>query len=127
VVSDTEVSAGGESKTRADDRYKWVVLSNTTLGMLMATIDISIMLIALPDIFTGIHLDPLLPGNSFYLLWMILGFMVVTSVLVVTFGRLGDMYGRVKLYNMGFVVYTFFSLLLSVTWMSERRRRCISW
>ena len=97
MVSDTEVSAGGESKTRADDRYKWVVLSNTTLGMLMATIDISIMLIALPDIFTGIHLDPLLPGNSFYLLWMILGFMVVTSVLVVTFGRLGDMYGRVKL------------------------------
>jgi MFS family permease len=111
-TSDTATSA------KADDRYKWVVLSNTTLGMLMATIDISIMLIALPDIFTGIHLDPLLPGNSFYLLWMILGFMVVTSVLVVTFGRLGDMFGRVRMYNMGFVVYTFFSLLLSVTWMS---------
>jgi MFS family permease len=106
------------TSAKADDRYKWVVLSNTTLGMLMATIDISIMLIALPDIFTGIHLDPLLPGNSFYLLWMILGFMVVTSVLVVTFGRLGDMFGRVRMYNMGFVVYTFFSLLLSVTWMS---------
>jgi MFS family permease len=116
-VSGTELSAKDESKN-ANDRYKWVVLSNTTLGMLMATIDISIMLIALPDIFTGIHLDPLLPGNSFYLLWMILGFMVVTSVLVVTFGRLGDMYGRVRLYNMGFVVYTFFSLLLSITWMS---------
>jgi MFS family permease len=117
-VSDTDLSAMDESNKRANDRYKWVVLSNTTLGMLMATIDISIMLIALPDIFTGIHLDPLLPGNSFYLLWMILGFMVVTSVLVVTFGRLGDMYGRVRLYNMGFVVYTFFSLLLSITWMS---------
>ena len=116
-MSGTELSAKDESKN-ANDRYKWVVLSNTTLGMLMATIDISIMLIALPDIFTGIHLDPLLPGNSFYLLWMILGFMVVTSVLVVTFGRLGDMYGRVRLYNMGFVVYTFFSLLLSITWMS---------
>ena len=84
----------------------------------MATIDISIMLIALPDIFRGIHLDPLKPGNSFYLLWMILGFMVVTSVLVVSFGRLGDMFGRVRMYNLGFVVYTFFSLLLSVTWMS---------
>ena len=117
-MSGTELSAKDESTKDANDRYKWVVLSNTTLGMLMATIDISIMLIALPDIFTGIHLDPLLPGNSFYLLWMILGFMVVTSVLVVTFGRLGDMYGRVRLYNMGFVVYTFFSLLLSITWMS---------
>jgi EmrB/QacA subfamily drug resistance transporter len=100
------------------DRYKWVVLSNTTLGMLMATIDISIMLIALPDIFNGIGLDPLLPGNSFYLLWMILSFMVVTAVLVVSFGRLGDMFGRVKMYNLGFAVYTFFSLLLSITWMS---------
>ena len=118
MVSGTDLSSKEESTDRSNDRYKWVVLSNTTLGMLMATIDISIMLIALPDIFTGIHLDPLLPGNSFYLLWMILGFMVVTSVLVVTFGRLGDMYGRVRLYNMGFVVYTFFSLLLSVTWMS---------
>jgi MFS family permease len=83
------------------DRYKWVVLSNTTLGMLMATIDISIMLIALPDIFRGIHIDPLSPSNSFYLLWMILGFMVVTSVLVVSFGRLGDMFGRVRMYNLG--------------------------
>jgi len=94
------------------------VLSNTTLGVLMATIDISIMLIALPDIFRGIHIDPLTPGNSFYLLWMILSFMVVTSVLVVSFGRLGDMYGRVRMYNFGFVVYTFFSLVLTVTWMS---------
>jgi len=100
------------------DRYKWVALSNTTLGVLMATIDTSIMLIALPDIFRGIHLDPLLPGNSFYLLWMILSFLVVTSVLVVSLGRLGDMYGRVKMYNLGFAVYTFFSLVLSVTWMS---------
>ena len=70
-MSESEHSAKDDSTTQADDRYKWVVLSNTTLGMLMATIDISIMLIALPDIFTGIHLDPLLPGNSFYLLWMI--------------------------------------------------------
>jgi MFS family permease len=105
-------------RTGSPDRYKWVVLSNTTLGVLMATIDLSIMLIALPDIFRGINIDPLAPGNSFYLLWMILSFMVVTSVLVVSLGRLGDMYGRVKMYNRGFVVYTFFSLLLTVTWMS---------
>src|SRR5271155_2687381 len=85
------------------DRYKWVVLINTTIGMLMATIDMSIMLIALPDIFRGIGIDPLAPGNSFYLLWMILSFMVVTSVLVVSLGRLGDMYGRVRMYNLGFV------------------------
>jgi MFS family permease len=100
------------------DRYKWVALSNTTLGVLMATIDSSIMLIALPDIFKGIHINPLLPSNSFYLLWMILSFLVVTSVLVVSLGRLGDLYGRVRIYNLGFAIYTFFSLLLTVTWMS---------
>src|SRR5580704_718741 len=100
------------------DSYKWVALVNTTLGVLMATIDGSIVLIAMPDIFRGIGLDPLKPGNSFYLLWMILGFLVVTSVLVVSLGRLGDMYGRVKIYNLGFALFTFFSLLLTVTWMS---------
>ncbi|HUC04139.1 MAG TPA: MFS transporter [Acidimicrobiales bacterium] len=98
--------------------YKWVALFISTLGMLMATIDASIVLIALPDVFRGIGLDPLGAGNSFYLLWMILGFLVVTSVLVVTLGRLGDIYGRVRMYNLGFAVFTFFSLLLSVTWMS---------
>ena len=86
----------------------------------MVAIDGSIVLIAMPDIFRGIKLDPLLPGNSFYLLWMILGFLVVTSVLVVSLGRLGDMYGRVRIYNLGFAIFTFFSLLLAVTWMSGR-------
>ncbi len=100
------------------DGYKWTALFISTLGMLMATIDGSIVLISLPDIFRGIGLDPLLPGNSFYLLWMILGFLVTTSVLVVTLGRLGDMYGRVRVYNLGFAVFTFFSLALSVTWMT---------
>jgi MFS family permease len=108
----------GAGADERGDRYKWVVLSNTTLGVLMATIDSSIMLIALPDIFRGIKINPLLPGNTFYLLWMILSFLVVSSVLVVSLGRLGDMYGRVKMYNLGFAVYTFFSLLLTVTWMS---------
>jgi MFS family permease len=97
--------------------YKWVALSNTTLGMLMATINGSILLIALPDIFRGIHIDPLAPGNTSYLLWLILGFLVVIAVLVVSLGRLGDIYGRVKMFNLGFAVFTAFSILLSVTWM----------
>ncbi|MBV8479982.1 MAG: MFS transporter, partial [Actinobacteria bacterium] len=99
------------------ERYKWIALSNTTLAVLLATIDASITLIAMPDIFRGVHLDPLQPGNSFYLLWMILGFLVVSSVLVVSLGRLGDMYGRVRMYNLGFVIYTIASLLLTIDWM----------
>jgi MFS family permease len=108
------------SPARADrpDRHKWAALINTTLGSLMVTIDGTIVLIAMPDIFRGIRLDPLQPSNSFYLLWMILGFLVVTSTLVVSLGRLGDMYGRVKVYNLGFALFTFFSLLLSITWMT---------
>jgi MFS family permease len=97
--------------------YKWIVLSNTTLGILMATVSSSILLIALPDIFRGIGIDPLQPSSTSYLLWLIMGFMVVTAVLVVSFGRLGDMFGRVKMYNAGFAVFTVFSILLSVTWM----------
>jgi MFS family permease len=97
--------------------YKWVALSNTTLGMLIATINASILLIALPDIFRGIRIDPLAPGNTSYLLWLILGFLVVMAVLVVSLGRLGDMYGRVRMFNLGLAVFTTFSILLSVTWM----------
>src|SRR6201999_552818 len=97
-----------------------IALSNTTLGVLLATLDASITLIAMPDIFRGIHLDPLEPSNSFYLLWMILGYLVVSSVLIVSLGRLGDMYGRVRIYNLGFVVYTVASLLLTVDWMTGR-------
>jgi MFS family permease len=100
------------------DRYKWIALSNTTLGVLLATLDASIILIAMPNIFRGIKLDPLVPANSFYLLWMILGYLVVTSVLIVSLGRLGDMYGRVRIYNLGFVIYTVASLLLAIDWMT---------
>jgi MFS family permease len=103
-----------------EDRYKWIALSNTTLGVLLATLDASITLIAMPDIFRGIHLDPLVPSNSLYLLWMILGYMVVSSVLIVSLGRLGDMFGRVRTYNLGFVIYTVASLLLTVDWMTGR-------
>src|ERR1044072_5917881 len=93
--------------------YKWVALSNTTLGMLIATINQSILLIALPDIFRGIRVDPLEPGNTSLLLWLIMSYMVVTAVLVVTFGKLGDTYGRTRMYNLGFGVFTVFSVLLS--------------
>jgi MFS family permease len=97
------------------DSYKWVVLSNTTIGMLLVTINSSILLIALPDIFRGIDIDPLAAGNTNYLLWMILSFLVVTAVLVVSLGRLGDMFGRVRTYNLGFAVFTLFSVLLFAT------------
>jgi MFS family permease len=98
--------------------YKWIALSNTTLGVLMVTINQSILLISLPDIFRGIRLNPLTPANTSYFLWTFMGFLIVTSVLVVSLGRVGDMYGRVKMYNLGFAVFTVFSVLLSVTWMS---------
>jgi MFS family permease len=94
--------------------YKWVALSNTTVGIFLATINSSIVLISLPAIFRGIGLDPLAPGNGAYLLWMLMGFLLVTAVFVVTFGRLGDIYGRVKIYNLGFVVFAASSVALSL-------------
>jgi MFS family permease len=104
----------GSSGGGRPDRYKWIALSNTTLSMTMATIDASIVIVAMPAIFRGIHLNPLTPGNVTYLLWMILGYLLVQSVLVVTLGRLGDMFGRVKIYNLGFVVFTLASVALSL-------------
>jgi MFS family permease len=100
------------------DHYKWIALSNTTLGILMVTINQSILLISLPDIFRGIKLQPLAPGNTSYFLWTFMGFLLVTAVLVVSLGRVGDMYGRVRMYNLGFAIFTLFSILLSVTWMT---------
>jgi MFS family permease len=111
-------AARGRGASRQGPHYKWIALSNTTLGVLMATINLSIVLIALPDIFRGIKLNPLAPGNTGYLLWMIMGFLVVSAVLVVAFGRLGDMYGRVRMYNLGFAVFSLASILLAVTWMT---------
>src|SRR5712664_1648037 len=95
-------------------RYKWVALSNTTLSMTMATIDASIVIVSMPAIFRGINLNPLTPGNVTYLLWMIIGYLLVQSVLVVTLGRLGDIFGRVRIYNLGFVVFTLASVALSL-------------
>jgi MFS family permease len=119
--STSEVPANRSAPGPASsDRYKWVALSNTTVGVLLATLDSTIMLIAMPDIFRGIHLNPLSSGNSFYLLWMILGFLVVSSVLVVSLGRLGDLFGRVRIYNLGFVIYTAASLVLAVDPLTGR-------
>jgi MFS family permease len=100
--------------TPAEDRYKWIALSNTTLGTLIATLDASIVIIAMPAIFRGIGLDPLAPGNIGYLLWMILGYLLVSAVLVVSVGRLGDIFGRVRMYNAGFAVFAGASVCLSV-------------
>src|ERR1700726_3928595 len=107
------VQAGGA----LGPHYKWIALSNTTLGVLMVTINQSIVLIALPDVFRGIGLNPLSPGNTSYLLWMFMGFLVVSAVLVVSFGRLGDMFGRVRMYTLGFAIFSVASIFLTVTWM----------
>jgi MFS family permease len=100
------------------DRYKWIALSNTTLGILMVTINQSILLISLPALLRGINLNPLVPSNTSYFLWIFMGFLLVTSVLVVSLGRVGDIYGRVRMYNLGFAVFTFFSILLSITFLT---------
>ena len=98
--------------------YRWIALGTVTLGTLMVFINQSIVLISLPDIFRGIELNPLTPGNTGYLLWMLMGFTVVLAVLVVTLGRVGDIFGRVKIFNLGFIIFTAFSILLAVTWLT---------
>lgn len=103
-----------QQHSRTDPRYKWVALSNTTMGVLIATMDASIVIISLPAIFRGIGLDPLAPGNIGYLLWMMLGYILVSAVLVVALGRLGDMFGRVRMYNLGFAIFACASLALSL-------------
>src|SRR6266700_2067974 len=95
------------------DRYAWIALANTTAAIFMASLDGSVVIIALPAIFKGINLDPLSAGNIAYLLWMIMGYRLAQAVLVVNLGKLGDMFGRVKMYNAGFVVFTIASILLS--------------
>ena len=109
---------GGGGGRRVASHYKWLALSNTTLGMLTATTNASIVIISLPAIFRGIHLNPLTPGNVSYLLWMLMGYLVVSAVLVVTLGRLGDIYGRVRMYNLGFTVFALGALALPFDPMS---------
>ena len=117
MSAQSEAPAPASPGRELGQHYKWIALSNTTLGVLMATINQLIVLIALPDVFHGIGLNPLSPGNTSYLLWMFMGFLVVSAVLVVSFGRLGDMFGRVRMYNLGFAVFTVASIFLCVTWM----------
>ena len=118
----TFAAANGHAPAQAEgadqSAYRWIALSTVTLGTLMVFINQSIVLISLPDIFRGIQLDPLTPGNTGYMLWMLMGFMVVLAVLVVSLGRVGDMYGRVKIFNLGFAVFTTFSILLAATWLT---------
>jgi MFS family permease len=97
-------------------RYKWIVLSNTTIGMLLATLNGTSLIIALPVIFRGIHLNPLEPANFPYLLWIMMGYMLVSAAVVVTVGRIGDMFGRVRMYNLGFAWFTVSAILLSTVW-----------
>ena len=118
VAGAAAAAYGNRGGWQPGPHYKWIALSNTTLGVLMATINQSIVLIALPDIFRGIGVNPLSSGNTGYLLWMFMGFLVVSAVLVVSFGRLGDMFGRVRMYNIGFAVFTVASIFLAVTWMN---------
>ena len=96
--------------------YKWVALSNTTLGVVMAAIDGTAVMLALPTIFNGLKINPLDPGSSTYLLWLLMGYMLVMAVLVVAMGRIGDMFGRTRVYNLGFVVFTVGSLLCAIVW-----------
>ncbi len=105
----------GAHASELGPHYKWIALSNTTLGILMATINANIVLISLPAIFNGIGINPLAPGETNYLLWMLLGYMMLTATLVVSFGRISDMFGRVKLYNLGFAIFTLGSILLFLT------------
>lgn len=103
-----------KSERHAGDNYKWIALTNTTLGIFMATINSSIILISLPAIFRGVGINPLSPGNVGYLLWLLMGYMLVTAVLVVSLGRLGDIMGRVRIYNFGFAVFSFASVVLAL-------------
>jgi MFS family permease len=96
--------------------YKWIALSNTTLSIMLGFINASSVLLALPVIFRGIGIDPLSPGSSDYLLWLLMGYMLVTAVFVVAFGRLGDIFGRTRMYNLGFATFTLGSLLCAITW-----------
>ena len=97
-------------------RYKWVVLSNTTIGVVLASLNATSLMIALPVIFRGIHLNPLQPANFPFLLWIMMGYMLVSASIVVTVGRIGDIFGRVKMYNLGFAWFTLGAILLSLVW-----------
>ena len=109
-------TANGDGRPSGGLHYKWIALSNTTLGMLLATLNASSLIIALPAIFRGIKVDPLDPANFTFLLWVLMGYLLVTAVLVVTLGRIGDIVGRVRMFNLGFAIFTLGAIALSLTW-----------
>ncbi|MDA8055254.1 MAG: MFS transporter [Thermoplasmatales archaeon] len=94
--------------------YKWTVLVNTTLGGLMGSINMTIVLISLPAIFRGLGINPLDPGEFAVLLWVMMGYSIVLATLLVTFGRVSDMYGRTRFYTLGFIIFAISSVLLSI-------------
>lgn len=110
----TNVEKASKSERKAV-HYKWIALSNTTLGVLMASINGNIILISLPAIFRGMGMDPLSAGGASYMLWMLMGYTVITATLLVSFGRISDIFGRVHLYNIGFAIFTISSILLYFT------------
>ena len=85
--------------------YKWIVLSVTTIGALMAAIDSTIVILGLPDMMVKLHADLI------EMIWVIMGYILVSTVFLLTFGRVADMFGRVRMYNLGFVIFTIGSAL----------------
>ena len=95
-------------------QYKWTVLTNTTLSIIMSSMNMYIVLISLPTIFRGLNINPFAPGEFVYLLWVLMGYSVVLASILVTLGRVSDMYGRARMYTWGFIVFTADSIALSL-------------
>src|SRR6202521_1490398 len=112
AIIDRQESSGPKPRIA----YKWIALSNTTMGMLIATVNATSILIALPVIFRGININPLDAANFSYLLWLLMGYMVISAVFVVTAGRLGDMFGRTRIFNIGFAIFPVTAIGLSLVW-----------
>ncbi len=100
-----EVKPVTQVKPRKQIEYKWIVLSVTTIGSLMAAIDSTIVILALPDMMISLHSDLI------SMIWVIMAYILVSSIFLLTFGRVADLFGRVRMYNLGFVVFTIGSAL----------------
>ncbi|MCL4373383.1 MAG: MFS transporter [Candidatus Marsarchaeota archaeon] len=95
-------------------QYKWTVLTNTTLGVIMSSLNMNVVMISLPAIFRGLGINPFVPGEFTYLLWVLMGYSIVLATILVTFGRISDIFGRARLYTWGFIIFTAASVLLSI-------------
>ena len=89
--------------------YKWIALSVTTIGALMAAIDSTIVILALPDMMVKLHADLI------EMVWVIMAYILISTVFLLTFGRVADMFGRVRMYNFGFVIFTIGSALCGIS------------